>query len=50
MFAPLAETTAITTPGNVGSQVVLKKIGMKPAGVAPLPGKDEDSAYFVSEG
>jgi hypothetical protein len=29
---------------------VLKKIGLKPAGVVRLPGKDEDSAYFVSEG
>jgi len=29
---------------------VLKKIGLKPAGTVRLPGKDEESAYFVSEG
>jgi hypothetical protein len=36
---------------SLGSNAaVLKKIGLKPAGVVRLPGKDEDSAYFVSEG
>ena len=46
----LGRIVAITTPGNTASQAVLKKIGLKPAGVVRLPGKDEDSAYFVSEG
>ncbi|WP_366514826.1 GNAT family protein [Phenylobacterium sp.] len=46
----LGRIVAITTPGNTASQAVLKKIGLKAAGVVRLPGKDEDSAYFVSEG
>ena len=46
----LGRIVAITAPGNSASQAVLKKIGLKPAGVVRLPGKDEDSAYFVSEG
>jgi hypothetical protein len=29
---------------------VLKKIGLKAAGVVRLPGNDEESSYFVSEG
>ena len=45
----LGRIVAITTPGNNASQAVLKKIGLKAAGVVRLPGKDEDSAYFVSE-
>ena len=46
----LGRIVAITTPGNIASQAVLKKIGLKAAGVVRLPWKDEDSAYFVSEG
>ena len=46
----LGRIVAITAPGNSASQAVLKKIGLKAAGVVRLPGKDEDSAYFVSEG
>jgi RimJ/RimL family protein N-acetyltransferase len=46
----LGRIVAITTPGNTASQAVLKKIGLKPAGVVRLPGKDEESACFVSEG
>jgi len=46
----LGRIVAITTPGNAASQAVLKKIGLKPAGTVRLPGKDEESAYFVSEG
>jgi RimJ/RimL family protein N-acetyltransferase len=46
----LGRIVAITTPGNTASQAVLKKIGLKAAGVVRLPGKDEDSVYFVSEG
>ncbi len=46
----LGRIVAITTPGNTASQAVLKKIGLRPAGVVRLPGKDEDSANFVSEG
>ena len=46
----LGRIVAITTPGNTASQAVLKKIGLKAEGVVRLPGNDEDSAYFVSEG
>jgi len=46
----LGRIVAITTPGNTASQAVLKKIGLKPAGVVRLPGKDEDSACYLSEG
>ena len=46
----LGRIVAITAPGNSASQAVLKKIGLKAEGVVRLPGNDEDSAYFVSEG
>jgi ribosomal-protein-alanine N-acetyltransferase len=41
---------AITTPANLGSIAVLKKIGMRDAGTIRLPGYDHDSAYFTTEG
>ncbi|WP_296545687.1 GNAT family N-acetyltransferase [Phenylobacterium sp.] len=46
----LGRIVAITTPGNTASQAVLKKIGLKAAGVVRRAGNDEESAYFVSEG
>jgi [ribosomal protein S5]-alanine N-acetyltransferase len=40
---------AITTPANLGSIAVLKKIGLRDAGLIRVPGYDHDSAYFTSE-
>lgn len=40
---------AITTPANLGSIAVLKKIGMRDAGLIRVPGHDADSAYFTTE-
>ncbi|THD56146.1 GNAT family N-acetyltransferase [Phenylobacterium sp.] len=40
---------AITTPANLGSIAVLKKIGLRNAGLMRLPGYDHDSAYFTTE-
>jgi RimJ/RimL family protein N-acetyltransferase len=39
---------AITKPANLGSIAVLKKIGMKDAGLIRVPGYDEDSTYFTT--
>jgi ribosomal-protein-alanine N-acetyltransferase len=39
---------AITTPANASSIAVLKKIGMKDAGLIRLPGYDRDSSYFTT--
>ena len=40
---------AITTPSNAGSIAVLKKIGLRDAGVQRLAGNDYDSAVFTTE-
>lgn len=40
---------AITAPDNTASMRVLEKIGLAAAGMIKLPGRDDDSAYFVSE-
>jgi ribosomal-protein-alanine N-acetyltransferase len=40
---------AITTPANLGSIAVLKKIGLRDAGLIRVPGHDTDSAYFTTE-
>jgi RimJ/RimL family protein N-acetyltransferase len=39
---------AITKPHNAGSIAVLKKIGMKDAGMILAPGSDEESCYFTT--
>lgn len=39
---------AITTPANVGSIAVLKKIGLRDAGLIRLPGYDHDSSFFTT--
>jgi ribosomal-protein-alanine N-acetyltransferase len=39
---------AITKPDNLGSIAVLKKIGMKDAGMIRIPGYDDDSSYFTT--
>ena len=44
----LATIVAITKPENLGSIAVLKKIGMKDAGLIRVPGYDEDSTYFTT--
>jgi RimJ/RimL family protein N-acetyltransferase len=41
---------AITTEANAGSIAVLKKIGMRDAGLIRVPGYEQDSAYFTTEG
>ncbi|MFI4964950.1 MAG: GNAT family N-acetyltransferase [Caulobacterales bacterium] len=43
----LSTIVAITTPKNLGSIAVLKKIGMRDAGAIQLPGHDGESSYFV---
>jgi len=40
---------AITTAANLGSIAVLKKIGLRDAGLIRLPGYDHDSAYFTTD-
>jgi len=40
---------AITTPANLGSIAVLKKIGLRDAGVIRVPGHEDDSAYFTTD-
>ena len=45
----LATIVAITTPANLGSVAVLRKIGLRDAGLVRLPGYDHDSAYFTTE-
>jgi [ribosomal protein S5]-alanine N-acetyltransferase len=42
----LATIAAITSPGNVASQEVLKKIGLRFVEMKDLPGWDEPSCYF----
>ena len=44
----LETIVAITTPANLGSIAVLKKIGMKDAGLIRVPGHADDSAYFTT--
>lgn len=44
----LETIVAITTPANLGSIAVLKKIGMRDAGLIRVPGHDADSAYFTT--
>jgi RimJ/RimL family protein N-acetyltransferase len=44
----LGRVVAITDPSNAGSIAVLKKIGMKAAGLIKVPGYDEDSAFFTT--
>ena len=45
----LPVVVAITTPANLGSIAVLRKIGLRDAGTIRLPGYDHDSAYFTTE-
>jgi ribosomal-protein-alanine N-acetyltransferase len=45
----LETIVAITTPKNLSSVAVLKKIGLREAGTIRLPGNDHDSAYFTTE-
>lgn len=47
--AGLKTIVAITTPANLGSIAVLKKIGLRDAGTIRLPGSDHDSAFFTTE-
>jgi RimJ/RimL family protein N-acetyltransferase len=44
----LKTIVAIVQPTNAGSIAVLKRIGMKAAGLIELPGHDEASAYFTT--
>ena len=44
----LKTVVAIVQPANGGSIAVLRKIGMKAAGLIELPGHDEPSAYFTT--
>lgn len=39
---------AITKPENLGSIAVLRKVGMKDAGMIRIPGHDEESCYFTT--
>ena len=39
---------AITKPHNLSSIAVLKKVGMKDAGMILIPGYDEESCYFTT--
>jgi RimJ/RimL family protein N-acetyltransferase len=39
---------AIVKPDNAGSIAVLRKIGLKDAGMIRVPGNDADSCYFTS--
>ena len=45
----LKTIVAITTPANLGSIAVLKKIGLRDAGMIQLPGHEGESAYFTTE-
>jgi ribosomal-protein-alanine N-acetyltransferase len=45
----LKTVVAITTPANLGSIAVLKRIGLRDAGTIRLPGYDHDSAFFTTE-
>lgn len=42
----LSKVAAITAPGNVASQRVLEKIGLRFVEMINLPGAEEPSAYF----
>ena len=44
----LQTIVAITKPENLGSIAVLRKVGMKNAGLIRIPGHDEDSCYFTT--
>jgi RimJ/RimL family protein N-acetyltransferase len=44
----LATIVAITKPQNLGSIAVLKKIGMRDAGMILIPGYDDESCYFTT--
>jgi RimJ/RimL family protein N-acetyltransferase len=44
----LPKVAAITAPGNVASQRVLEKIGLKFVQMIDLPGHDEPSTYFTT--
>ena len=44
----LQTIVAITKPQNLGSIAVLKKVGMKDAGMILVPGYDEESCYFTT--
>jgi RimJ/RimL family protein N-acetyltransferase len=44
----LSTIVAITKPANLGSIAVLKKIGMRDAGMILIPGYDEESCYFTT--
>ena len=46
----LKRIVAITAPDNRASIKVLEKLGLAAAGIISLPGRDDESAYFVSEG
>src|SRR6185312_7606549 len=39
---------AITKPENLGSIAVLRKVGMKDAGMILVPGHDDESCYFTT--
>ena len=45
----LGRLVAVTTPNNAASIKVLEKIGFVAAGMIMLPGRDDESAYFVAE-
>jgi [ribosomal protein S5]-alanine N-acetyltransferase len=45
----LTTIVAITTPANLGSIAVLKKLGLRDAGAIRLPGNDRDSAFFTTD-
>jgi len=45
----MGRIVAIVTPGNLASIKVLERIGLTAAGMIRLPGRDDESAYFVSD-
>jgi ribosomal-protein-alanine N-acetyltransferase len=45
----IGRIVAITTPSNTASMKVLRRIGLSAAGMITLPGRDDESAYFVSD-
>ena len=45
----MGRIVAIVTPGNGPSIRVLEKIGLEAAGLIRLPGRDDESAYFISD-
>ena len=46
----IGRIVAITAPDNAASIKVLEKIGLTAAGIIRVPGRDDESAYFISEG